>query len=57
MAEHLSSGRKQMGVSQQNPSGTAAFTPRQESVGTAGIETCLRQRTFNMGKADVAVAR
>jgi hypothetical protein len=56
MAEHLSSGRKQMGVNQQNPSGTAAFTPRQEYVGTAGIETCLRQRTFNMGKADVAVA-
>src|SRR5580700_2974277 len=36
----LTSARKQMGVSQQNPSGTAAFAPQQKSGCTGAIETC-----------------
>src|SRR6516165_10165971 len=34
------SARKQTGISQQNPSGTAAFAPQQKSGCTAAIETC-----------------
>ena len=40
MAEHQSGARKRTGVSRQNPSGTAAFTPHQKSGCTAAIETC-----------------
>src|SRR5215472_6984606 len=34
------SARKQTGISQQTPSGTAAFAPQQKSGCTAAIETC-----------------